>query len=201
MASDQPANSGFFTDYERLYKQGMPRSRYLNYSDSDVAKLKIKSVYLLPVDSFPKQVQFEGVPKEVAHELVAYADQRLREHLSKRVELAATPEAADVTLQVALTALGAQPEGKTLIDLVPLRLVTGQVKNAAMGKMMEAGARMELRLSDAKTSKPLREMLHELAGKAVGREAEPASRVTADSLKEAIESWAAASVDLLVPKR
>jgi len=121
--------------------------------------------------------------------------------LATRVDLATTPESADVTLQVALTAVTAQPEGKTIVDLVPFRLVTGQVKNAAMGKMMEAGARMELRLSDAKTSKPLREMMHELAGKEVGREPEPKSRVTAETLKEALDTWVSAAVDQIAPKR
>ena len=200
-AEEAAANSGFFSDYDRLSKQGMPRSRFLNYSEPEFAKLKIKTVFLMPVETFPKQPNFEGIHKEVVPELLAYTNQRLREQLGNRVTLAATPDTADVTVQVALTAVTAQPEGKTLIDLVPFRLVTGQVKNAAMGKMMEAGARMELRVSDAKTSKPLREMLHELAGKEVGREADPKSRVTADSLKEAVDAWVTAAVDQIAPKR
>jgi hypothetical protein len=200
-AEDAPANSGFLSNYERLSKQGMPRSRFLNYSDPELAKLKIKTVFLMPVESFPAQAAFEGISKEVVPELLTYTNQRLREQLASRVTLATTPEAADVTVQVALTAVTAQPEGKTIVDLVPFRLVTGQVKNAAMGKMMEAGARMELRVSDPKSSKPLREMLHEIAGKEVGREAEPKSRVTAESLKEAVDTWVTAAVDQIAPKR
>jgi hypothetical protein len=201
LADEAPANSGFLSNYDRLSKQGMPRSRFMNYSDPEFAKLKIKTVFLMPVESFPKQPNFEGIDKAVVPELLAYTNQRLREQLATRVDLATTPESADVTLQVALTAVTAQPEGKTIVDLVPFRLVTGQVKNAAMGKMMEAGARMELRLSDAKTSKPLREMMHELAGKEVGREPEPKSRVTAETLKEALDTWVSAAVDQIAPKR
>ncbi|MBA2723511.1 MAG: DUF3313 domain-containing protein [Methylibium sp.] len=199
-AQPQPEGSGFLSDYGRLAKEGSLRNRHLAYADPSGGTRKVQTLHLLPVVRFPARAAFDGVDEAVVADVLTYVEQRLRAQLSGRVVLAKAPEAADVTLQVALTGMAAQPEGKTALDLVPLRLITAPIKNMAWGKALEAAATLELRVVDARSAKVLREALYQVAGEGIGRADSGTTRVTLDSLKPALDSWVAGVADQVAPR-
>jgi len=132
--------------------------------------------------------------------VLTYTELQLRSQMAVRTRVVDDKAAADLILEVALTALGAQPEGKTALDLVPLRLITGVAKTAAMGKALEAAAVMEMRLSQSATSNILHESKHELVGDGIGRADNEKTRMSLDALKPALDKWVALVVDQVAPK-
>ena len=197
-AGDAP--SGFLSDYGRLTKEGSIRARYLGYAAPGAAELKTPAVYVAPLGRFPVAASFAGVDDALVGSVLTYTEQQLRSQLAVRTRVVDDKAAADVTLEVALTALGAQPEGKTALDLVPLRLITGVAKTAAMGKALEAAAVFEMRLSQSATSSILRESKHELVGDGIGRADSEKTRMSLEALKPALDKWVALVVDQVAPK-
>jgi hypothetical protein len=194
-AVDTGVGSGFLSDYARLQSAGGPRDRYLTYRDPAASGVRGSSVYLHPVSRHPAGARFEDVDEAVVAELLAFADAQLRAQLGARLKLVAAPASADIAVQAALTGVGSQPAGKTVLDVVPLRLITNPIKDATLGKALEAAATLEVRLSPAASSRPLRESLYHLTGEDIGRAADPKTRIDANALKPAIERWARALAD------
>ena len=197
-AIDPP--SGFLSDYGRLAKEGSFRARYLGYTAPGAAAVKSPAVYVTPLGRFPVAAKFGDLDDALVTSVLTYTEQQLRSQLGVRTRVVDDKAAADVTLEVALTGLGAQPEGKTALDLVPLRLITGTAKNAALGKVMEAAAVFEMRLSQPASSKILRESKHELVGDSIGRADNEKTRMSLDALKPALDKWVALVVDQVAPK-
>lgn len=194
-AVDAGTGSGFLSDYARLKSAGGLRDRYLNYSDPTAPGSRAQSVYLHPVSRYPINARFEGVDEAVVAELIAFTDAQLRAQLGARLKLVASPASADVTVQAALTGVGSQLAGKTVLDVIPLRLITNPIKDAKLGKSLEAATSLEVRLSTTSSSRPVRESLYHLTGKDIGRAADPKTRIDANALKPAIERWARAFAD------
>ena len=199
-ASSQTTGSGFLSNHSRLAKVGPLGDRHLSYTDPDVAAPQIQSLYILPVARFPAEARFDGIDDALVAELLAYAGAQLRAQLGPRYKLTDSPNDADATLQVALTGLAAQPEGKTALDLVPLRLITGPVKDAALGKSLEVAATFEIRLSAPGAARPWREAAYPLKSKPIGRANNSKTHITADALKPAIERWSTALAEQLAAK-
>lgn len=197
-AGDAP--SGFLSDYGRLAKEGSLRARYLGYTAPGTADLKRPAVFVTPLSRFPVAATFGDLDDALVSSVLTYTEQQLRSQLAVRTRVVDDKAAADVTLEVALTALGAQPEGKTALDLVPLRLLTGAAKTVALGKVLEAAAVIEMRLSQATSSKILRESKHELVGDSIGRADSEKTRMSLDALKPALDKWVALVVDQVAPK-
>ncbi len=197
-ASDAP--SGFLSDYGRLAKEGSIRARYLGYTAPGAAAVKSPAVYVTPLGRFPVAAKFGDLDDALVGSVLTYTELQLRSQMAVRTRVVDDKAAADVILEVALTALGAQPEGKTALDLVPLRLITGVAKTAAMGKALEAAAVMEMRLSQSATSNILRESKHELVGDGIGRADNEKTRMSLDALKPALDKWVALVVDQVAPK-
>ena len=197
-ASDAP--SGFLSDYGRLSKEGSIRARYLGYTAPGAAEVKRAAVYVAPLGRFPVAATFGELDDALVVSVLTYTEQQLRSQLAVRTRVVDDKAAADVALEVALTALGAQPEGKTALDLVPLRLITGVAKTAAMGRALEAAAVLEMRLSQAATSSILRESKHELVGDGIGRADSEKTRMSLEALKPALDKWVALVVDQVAPK-
>lgn len=194
------AASGFLSDYKRLVKEGPVRARYLSYTAPGAATFKSSAVHVAPLERFPLAAKFGDLDDALITSVLIYTEQQLRSQLAVRTRVVEDKTAADVTLEVALTALGAQPESKTVLDLVPLRLITGTAKNAAMGKVMEAGAVFEMRLSQPAPSKILRESKHELVGDSIGRADNEKTRMSLEALKPALDKWVALVVEQVAPK-
>lgn len=194
------APSGFLSDYERLDKKGPIRERYLAYVAPGAADAAATAVYVAPVVRYPATAQFGELDDAFVSSVLFYTEQQLRLQLAVFTRVVDEPSAADVSLNVALTALGAQVEGKTPLDLVPLRLVTGAVKNVAMGKMLDATALFEMRVSRADSGEILRESLHALVGEAIGRDDSENTHMTLEALKPAIDKWVALVVKQVAAK-
>ena len=199
-ASSQTTGSGFLSQYTRLGKAGSIRDHYLSYTDPDIPVPKFQSLCILPVVRFPADARFDGIDDAMVAELLAQADGQLRTRLGARYRLTESPDNADVTLQIALTNVGVQPEGKTAIDLIPMRLITGTVKDSALGKSLEATAMFETRLIAAGVARPWRESIYVIESKPIGRAADAKMRITANALKPAIDKWAAALADQITAK-
>ena len=193
-------NSGFLSDYGRLEKEGSIRARYLGYTAPGATDVKSSAVYISPLGRFPVAAKFGDLNDDLVGSVLTYTEQQLRSQLAVRTRVVDDKAAADVTLEVALTGLSAQPEGKTVLDLVPVRLVTGAAKNAAMGKVMQATAVLEMRLSQSASSSILRESKHEVLGDSIGRADNEKTRMSLDALKPALDKWVALVVDQVAPK-
>lgn len=189
--------SGFLSDYGRLRSTGTPRDRYLSYSGPDTLSPTVQSVYLQPLTRYPADARFAGVDEAVVAELVAFADLQLRLQLGARLKLAASAASADVTVQAVVSGVAPQPAGKSMLDVIPLRLITNPIKEAAFGELLAAALTVEVRISTADPSRVLRESLYQLMGEDIGRSADPKTRIDAASLKPAIENWSRAFANQL----
>ncbi len=200
VAATDPAPSGFLSDYNHLSSQGPLTHRYKGYADKTVDEHKVLALYLAPVALFPADTKFEDIEPGLVLESLTYLDQQLRLRLADRVSLVNSAGEADSSMQVALTTVAAQPAGKTALDLVPLRLITGPIKNAMMGKALEAVVTIEMQLRDAKSNAVLRETLHHVSGKGIGRSESKDTVMSFEALKPALDRWLDSAVDLIAPK-
>lgn len=87
-----------------------------------------------------------------------------------------------------------------LIDLVPLRLVTGSIRNVTQGKPLQAVATIESRVLDAATGAVLRERLDHLTGADIGRAGDPQTHLTLEALTPAADDWVETLVKATAPK-
>jgi hypothetical protein len=184
------AGTGFLTDYDRLEKRGRPRARYLVYTAAGADGRSVKRAYLQPVAIHPSDAVLDGVDPALVVDALAYLDAQLRAELLDRMTLTSTPEQADVVVQVAVTAISAQEKSKTLIDVVPLRLVTNAVKDAALGDAMVTAATLEVRITDPRSGAVLREALQHLSGAGIGRTGDDDTRIGLAELKPALSKGA-----------
>ena len=197
-AEDAP--SGFLSDYTRLEKEGSMRSRYMGYAAPGAKTIsKTPVVYIAPVLRFPHDVKFGDLDDALVDSVLAYAGQQLRSQLAVRTRVVDDKAAAELTLEVALTAFSAQPAGKTALDLVPLRLITGAAKTAVKGKDMDATATIEMRLSQSPPETILRESRHELVGDSIGRSKSEDTHMTLEALKPALDKWVTLVVNQIAP--
>ncbi len=198
--SDQAAHAGFLADYNRLEKAGRPRKSFLVYLAPNAEKRAVYAIQLTPTVIAPAGATFEDLSANDVTALIARLDSRLRAEFSQNARLANAAGNADVQLQVALTQIGAQEKGRTLVDLVPVRLVTGTVKNAAQGKELIAYATFESRVTDAVTGKVLRERIDHIAGDEIGRSGDTDTRLTAAALIPAIDEFVKRVVKATAPE-
>jgi hypothetical protein len=133
-------------------------------------------------------------------EVLKQVDGRLRAGLSQRARLSQDVIEADVQILAAVTAVGAQEKGKGLIDLVPVRLVTGSVRNAVQGKELEAVIKIESRILEATTGAVLRERVDQVVGDEIGRAGDPDLHITQEAVNKAIDNWVKTIVKVTVPK-
>lgn len=200
IAGAQTTGSGFLSDYTRLIKEGSIRERHMSYTEPSVGGRQIESLCVLPVVRFPADVRFDGIDDPLVVQLLTHADSQLRARLGARFKLKAVPEEADAVLHVALTSVAMQPEGKTALDLIPLRLITGPLKDAALGKVLEAAATFEVRVSTAGAERPWREALYPIKGKTIGRADDAKTHITAEALTSAIDRWANALAEQIAAR-
>ncbi|MSR09240.1 MAG: DUF3313 family protein [Gammaproteobacteria bacterium] len=198
----EDASSGFLSDYARLEKEGSLRSRYMGYAAPGAKTIsKTPVIYIAPVVRFPHDAKFGDLDDALVDSVLAYAGQQLRSQLAVRTRVVDDQAAAELTLDVALTAFAAQPAGKTALDLVPVRLITGAAKTAVKGKDMDATASIEMRLSQAAPATILRESMHELVGDSIGRSKSEDTHMTLEALKPALDRWVALMVNQIAPTR
>ncbi len=199
--AESAAPSGFLSDYTRLEKEGPFRSRYMGYSAPGAETLrKSPAVYVSPLVRFPNDAKFGDLDDALVDSVLAYTGEQLRSQLAVRTRVVDDKASADLTLEVALTALAAEAAGKTALDLVPVRLITGAAKTAIKGKDMDATATIEMRLSQSTPATILRESVHELVGDSIGRAKSEDTHMSLDALKPAIDKWVALVVDQIAPK-
>lgn len=193
--ADTKNNSGFLEDYSRLKEAGSLRHRYLAYQAPDNPASTSVALYIKPMFAYPVGAAFPEVDPDVVRQSLNYANQVLRHKLASKMTLVDDPEQSTVKVEVALTDVSAQAEGKTVLDLVPLRLITNLAKTASSGKAMEAVARMEFRLMDSKTQKIRYESVHSQTGKSLGRAEKSGAPLDFSALKPAIDAWASNIVE------
>lgn len=195
-----PSNPGFLADYDRLHKAGRPRKRYLVYMAPEAEGRAVHAILLLPATIAPPGAVFEDVTTEHMAALSSRLDSRLRAGFSKHARIASDASGADVRLELAITQVGVEEKGRGLIDLVPLRLVTGSIRNVAQGKEMQAFLTIESRVLDAATGAVLRERLDHMAGEEIGRSGDPGTKLTLESLLPAADAWVEQLVKATAPE-
>lgn len=202
-AADSPGqtpNAGFLADYNRLEKAGRPRKSFLVYLAPNAEKRAVNAIQLTPAVIAPAGATFEDLSANDVTALMARLDSRLRAEFSQNARLADAPGSADVQLHVALTQIGAEEKGRSLVDLVPVRLVTGTVKNAVQGKELTAYATFESRVIDAATGAVLRERIDHIVGDEIGRSGDAETRLTAAAVIPAIDEWVKRVVKATAPE-
>ena len=193
------ANPDFLNDYDRLKKAGGPRSRYLAFRTPNAEGRAVHAIQLLPAIVAPKGVVFEDFKVEDTSALITYLDGRLSAEFAKQARVTNDAGAADIRLEVAITQIGVQEKGRNLLDLVPLRLVTGTVRNVAQGKELQAVATFESRVLDAATGAVLRERVDHVTGADIGRAGDATTHVSLEALIAAADSWVNALVKATAP--
>lgn len=189
-AEPPPPHSGFLANYGDLTEQKSGRhALFMSFTAPAASGHALKKLYLAPVGMYPAAVTFDLVDSDTAHAAVAYLDVHLREALAKRFALVATPAMADASMEVALTDVSTPVKGRTLLDLVPLRLVTKPLKDKMMGKPLQVAATLELRLTDADSGELLHSALRSGLGKGIGRAGEDDTHVTLESLTPLLDDW------------
>lgn len=199
-ATKDAASPAFLSDYDRLEKAGRPRSRYLVYMAPNAEGRAVHAIQLAPSSVAPKDALFEDFTAEQMSTLISHLDSRLTAEFAKQARVAKDASGADVTLEVAITQVGVQEKGRKLIDLVPLRLVTGSIRNVTQGKPLQAVATIESRVLDAATGAVLRERVDHVTGADIGRAGDPETHLTLEALTAAADSLVETLVEATAPK-
>ena len=199
--ADTKSNSGFLEDYSSLKEAGTVRHRYLAYQAPDHPAGASLTLYVKPISLYPADAAFPGLEPDVVRQSLDYANQVLRSKLGSKVTLVDDPGQSALKLEAALTDVSVQAEGKTALDLVPLRLIANLAKTASSGKAMEAVARLEFRLMDSKTQKIRYASVHLQPGKSVGRAEKSRAPIDFSSLKPAIDAWANSALEEIMDQR
>jgi hypothetical protein len=202
-AEDKPTvtPTGFLSDYTRLIPDETAKDNYFHYTAPEDLSRKLGKIYFLPVATFPIDATFKLVDRPTIDQTMAALDQILRKKITDKATLVATPEEADTTIQIVVTAITTEDASRSLIDFVPLRLLTKPLKDAAMGKEQEVVVTLEMSIRDAKTNQILFEAVHRSAGKNIGRADDADLKATEKDLSPVIDIWTNKIVrEIITPK-
>jgi len=193
--------TGFLSDYTRLVPDETAKDNYFHYTAPEDISRKLGKIYFMPVATFPADANFKLVDRPTLEQTMAALDQILRKKLTDKATLVATPEEADTTVQIVVTMISTEDAGRSLIDFIPLRLLTKPIKDAAMGKVQEVVVTLEMSIRDSKTNQILFEAVHRSAGKNIGRADDPDLKATEKDLSPVIDIWTNKIVhEIITPK-
>ena len=130
---------------------------------------------MTPLGRFPLAAKFGDLNDDLVGSVLTYTEQQLRSQLADRTRVVDDKATADVVLD------RYRQECRT-------------------GKVMQATAILEMRLSQSASSEILRESKHELLGESIGRADNEKTRMSLDALKPALDKWVALVVDQVAPK-
>ncbi len=182
--------TGFLSDYARLMPDKTAKDNYFHYTTPEGVARKMGKIYFMPITGYPADVNFQLVDKPVLDETMTAFDQLLRKKLEGKATLVGTPDEADTTVQMVVTAVATVDAGRAAIDFIPLRLLTKPLKDAAMGKEQQIVVTLEMSIRDSKTGHVLYEAVHRSEGKNIGRSDDKKQlKATGKELSPVIDSW------------
>lgn len=184
--------SGFLPSYSTLKEATDPTGRkYLSSGPIAYRGAPVSRVHASAAVLFPTDVRFPSADPAVVEQSLRHFDAQLRVQLSKHFTVVDSPAQAQVVVRPALTRVDAVPEGLSPLDLVPVRLLTKPLKDAALGGKEQSAAVLEVLLLDARSDERLNAAYRPATGRSIGRTGTGGGRVTFESIRPVLDDWAA----------
>jgi len=162
----QNQNSGFLRNYADLQEMRDAGGETVRgWASPKFTPVNYNAILLDPVTFYPEPRPSEKVSADTLQQILAYANEALRQSLDKRFKMVDRAAPGVARLRIAITSVAAKDEGLKPYQLVPLAFVFTMARRASEGAPQQAFIVVETEASDSVTGALLGERVRTGTGK------------------------------------
>lgn len=190
--------SGYLKDYSQLQTAvDTEGEKVLRYVSPKLLAGEYKKIIFEPVQYYPEPQPTEEVSAQTLKDIRLYIDQKLREEISKKMEVVNNPGPGTLRLRIALTSIGKDTEGLKPYQFIPVALVLTGAKAAAGYHPHSAKLYLEAETQDSVTGERLAIAVRAGKGERLAKIAGAGHTVQLESIKPILDDWIAAYSNFL----
>ncbi|MBD8163147.1 DUF3313 domain-containing protein [Erwinia persicina] len=177
--------SGFLSDYSKLKPSESPSGHQtLRWISPDYKLSDYRGIYYTPVVYYPAAKPNNRVSQATLDQIRMYLDNQLKTAVAQRKPLVSQPEPGTLVMKTAITAVNAENQDMKFYEVVPVAAVVASTMAASGHRTQNSVLFLEAELLDAKTGKPVMEVVRKAYGKTVANSSAPINQA---ELKSAID--------------
>ncbi|HBH65319.1 MAG TPA: DUF3313 domain-containing protein [Erwinia persicina] len=183
--ADTTQYSGFLPDYSKLKPSESPSGHQtLRWISPDDKLSDYRGIYYTPVVYYPAAKPNNRVSQATLDQIRTYLDTQLKAAVAQRKPLVSQPEPGTLVMKTAITAVNAENQDMKIYEVVPVAAVVASTMAASGHRTQNSVLFLEAELLDAKTGKPVMEVVRKAYGKTVANSSAPINQA---ELKSAID--------------
>ncbi|WP_374189538.1 DUF3313 domain-containing protein [Erwinia sorbitola] len=183
--ADTTQYSGYLADYSKLKPTESPSGHQtLRWVSPDFKLSDYRGIYYTPVVYYPAAKPTARVSQATLDKVRAYLDQQLKTAVAERKPLVNQAGPGTLVMKTAITAVNAENQDMKFYEVVPVAAVVASTMAASGHRTQNSVLFLEAELLDAKTGKPVVEVVRKAYGKTVPNSSTPINEA---ELKSAID--------------
>ena len=180
--------SGFLSDYSQLKETHSPSGAdVLRWVDRTQNLSRYTSVYIEPVQLFPKPEATAQIPESTLQGITQYYQQALKRELGKSLPLANGPGPGVIVVRAAITAVSRHTKSLKPYEYIPVALVAAAVSTGAGIRDQDTTLGTEAQFIDGDSGKVIAEVVRKGTGKPLENDTQV---MKADDVKGVMDGWA-----------
>jgi hypothetical protein len=179
--------SGFLGDYSKLKEtESASGQKVLRWISPDFNIKEYTGVYYTPLIYFPGPTPSARVSQKTLDQILAYANKRLKEAVSKQLPLVHSPKRRNtLVVRAAITAVAAEDRDLEVYEMIPIGAVIAGTMAATGNRAQNTALYLEVQVIDSNTGKPVIVVVRKAYGKEISNSNAP---ITADEVKSTIDN-------------
>lgn len=166
--ADSTQYSGFLTDYSKLKPSESPSGHQtLRWTSPDYKLSDYRGIYYTPVVYYPAAKPNNRVSQATLDQIRSYLDTQFKSAVAQRKPLVSQPVPGTLIMKTAITAVKAENQDMKFYEVVPVAAVVASTMAASGHRTQNSVLFLEAQLLDAKTGRPVMEVVRKAYGKTV----------------------------------
>ncbi|OVZ94290.1 hypothetical protein CBW54_01680 [Yersinia kristensenii] len=179
--------SGFLSDYSKLQEtESASGQKILRWVSPNFNAKQYTGVYYTPLVYYPKSTPTQRVSQKTLDQVLAYANKRLKEAVSRQLPLVNSPKKRNTLIvRGAITAVSAEDKDIEVYEMIPIAAVIAGTMAATGNRGQRTALYLEIQVIDSNTGKPVIVVVRKAYGKDVSNSGSP---ITADEVESTMDT-------------
>ena len=184
-------NNGYLPNYDKLTvledsSLGYQMRWISNELTQNISPFKPKSIFLEPVQYYPRLESNEQFDQKHAKDISAYIDFRLKEVVEKYFPIATTKDKNTLVIKPAITAVKISLEDMSPLEVVPFRAVISAISLTTGARDRDVEIRLESKITKGNSDQLIGATVHGGQGLQLENSSE---QLTQKHVKQLIDNW------------
>ncbi|MGE4802247.1 DUF3313 domain-containing protein [Yersinia hibernica] len=179
--------SGFLSDYSKLQEtESASGQKILRWVSPNFNAKQYTGVYYTPLVYYPRSTPTQRVSQKTLDQVLAYANKRLKEAVSRQLPLVNSPKKRNTLIvRGAITAVSAEDKDIEVYEMIPIAAVIAGTMAATGNRGQRTALYLEIQVIDSNTGKPVIVVVRKAYGKDVSNSGSP---ITADEVESTMDT-------------